>query len=122
MVAWLITLKYLKGRSGKDAGKIILVESCRTTEERMKIIVEQLYAALNFSVEEHLERGKLNGQHSSPARLVRLDGIRSIICGHGKVLWARKVDGLKYRRYRGGKRRLVWKERIAPKGTAPVRS
>ena len=115
MAAWLVTWERpQKDTDGEDMVAAVL--NYRYSAERVRRIVELIYANSVFSPEERLSYAQ-TGYTPYPAAFQRYGGLPyegKIECGANPWLYARLVDGLRLDVRSDGSEVLVWAERPLP--------
>ncbi|HYP20355.1 MAG TPA: hypothetical protein VEY08_09790 [Chloroflexia bacterium] len=115
MKAWLVTWEGTE-ESKREEKRIAAILSPRLSADRVRRIVEMLYANTEFSLGERVSyaAGKFN---PFPARYVSMRGIPfegKITCGHNPYLDARKVANLTVTTDELGNEHLSWDELPLP--------
>ena len=112
MIAWLVTWEWF-GEHAKRGSKVAAVLNPRLESERVRELVEFLYATENLTVGEQMGLAK-RGHNPCPATFGTLNGVPwagQIQCGHNPFLFARLADELRLEPDEHGESIPKWKER-----------
>lgn len=116
ITAWLITWEWV-GNHARREDKIAAILSPRLTSDRIKEIVEVIYANKFYSYRERVAFAKDKKANPYPATFDDIEGIPwqgRLRCGHNPWLEARLVDNLFVFQDTGGEEQLSWDERPKP--------
>lgn len=112
MKAWLVTWEWA-GDHAKVSEPVAAILNSRTSPDRVREIVEFLYANASYTLSERLACAKNKRNNPYPARFASIDGFPwqgQITCGHNPFLFARLVEGISVQDDGTPEGRLVWKE------------
>lgn len=115
---WLITWE----PNFKDSKKIATILNSRTSSEKVKDILEQLYVNSEYSLSERLLYAKSKKNNPYPVRFDILDEIPwwgKMSCGNNPYLYARKVKNLRLKINGDENEYLEWQEIEKPKLNLP---
>ena len=96
ITAWLVTWEHM-GDHAVPPCRIVAILSYRWSAERVREIVELLYANSYFSPAERIAYAKNKSFNPYPVEFERVHGIRFLgrmTCGHNPFLYARLVENL----------------------------
>ncbi len=117
--AWLITWESAGTEQMATNGeKVAAVLNSRCRSETVRIIVEQLYAATEYSAWDKLNAARAPKSNPYPAEFGRVNGAKwsgEVNCGHNPFLYARKVKDLRVVIEDDGVQRVSWNEIPRPK-------
>jgi hypothetical protein len=117
MKAWLVTWEWT-GDHAKRPTKVAEVLDPRFPPERVRRIVELLYAHETYTLAERIAWCLLDKKKNPyPAKFVELEGLPwsgQIHCGHNPFLVARLVDDLVVKTDAQGRETATWKDRHKP--------
>ncbi len=112
---WLVTWEHTRNHV-RPREYLAAVLSSRLSAERVRQIVELLYANETFTYGERIAHacGKFNPYPARFSAIGRAPWAGQIFCGHNPFLFARLVEGLRAEGPDPGSRRLVWKDKPRP--------
>lgn len=116
MKAWLVTWEWI-GDHAKRADVIAAVLNPRLSAERVRNVLELLYANEYYSLGERMAYAANRKKNPYPAVFGRVDGVQwrgQITCGHNPFLFARLVDDLQLALDEHGAEQATWKEHPRP--------
>jgi hypothetical protein len=117
--AWLVTWEWVGNHAKRDK-KVATIFDSRLLPERVRSVVEVLYAQETYTMSEKIAAFVGNGKRNPyPAEFLRLDGVPwngEIHCGHNPYLRARLVDDLTIERGLDGTESASWKDRYSARG------
>ena len=108
MRAWLVTWEWMS-ESGEVADRIATILPSQWSPDRVRDIVEQLYALSISNVEELAALARRPKNNPYPAR-AESNHADMLVCGSHPWLYARKVSDLKVERTEAGFERVSWIE------------
>ena len=109
---WLVTWEWDGDHAARD-NNIAAILNWRLSEEKVRQLVELIYANEQFTLSERLSYAK--NKHNTPYP-AQFNGMYSgqIVCGGNPFLYARLADDIKVDRDLDGIETLTWTERPIP--------
>lgn len=110
--AWLITWEWI-GNYAAMPEKVACILNSRTSPERVREILELLYANTKYNLSERLNYARRHF-NPYPAQFGSIEGVTwtgEITCGHNPWLYARLVESLLIESDPDGKEHVRWAER-----------
>ncbi len=115
--AWLVTWEHA-GDHAKPRQRVAAVLNPRLSGQRVRELVELLYANELYDPSERIAFIKDRGRNPYPAQFGSLGGVPwtgEIVCGHNPWLEARIVDNLRAVKDGEGAEQFDWNERPKPR-------
>ena len=108
--AWLITWEW-QGDRARVEQPVVTFLNPRWSGERVRRLVEVLYAIMNYTLNENLACSVRRNANPYPAKFNKINGVTwdgQIICGENPWLFARLVDNINIEISEDGKERVTW--------------
>ena len=116
IVAWLVTWEWT-GNHAKPDRKIAAILNPHWSADRIRQIVEFIYANSCYSISEQIRYAKNRKLNPYPAKYTSIEGVPwegQITCGHNPSLFARHVDNLAVTGEPDEEGGVIWTERPKP--------